>query len=92
MIRINLTPIEQLENKFWFVPDLVLIMLVAVLSWGIGTSYVSYLQVQVDDANVEVEESPGDLLCFGVLENEPRPIFITKRSMFLPEKREKENI
>jgi len=33
MIKINLAPIEELENKFWFLPDLVFVVVIGVSSY-----------------------------------------------------------
>lgn len=58
MISINLTPYEELDNKFWFVPDIIcaLIMVVGVHLYAvqmIATQKVKIQKLEEDRAEIE---------------------------------------
>lgn len=49
MIKINLTPLDELDNPYWYVPDVVTIAIAAVGCW-------LYLSSLVDDARFEIDD------------------------------------
>lgn len=56
MIKINLAPIEELENKFWYIPDLVIF-----LALGVGSYFgVNYYLGQIEAQIIKLTEEKHD--------------------------------
>ena len=51
MININLTPVEELENPLWWIPDLIGFGVSAVFAFIAFQIYFGIIQTQVDDNN-----------------------------------------
>ncbi|HYX39020.1 MAG TPA: hypothetical protein VE954_38440 [Oligoflexus sp.] len=47
MIKINLTPVEELENPTWWIPDLSVLLLVLAISLGGVYIYVSSVEAEI---------------------------------------------
>ena len=60
MININLSPIEERENKFWFLPDLILLVLIGLGGYAATNFYLGQIQdeiVRVDEERRDFEKS-----------------------------------
>ena len=55
-ITVNLAPAEELENPYWYVPDLVTLLVVAMISYFIINSSLQQLRDEIEVANIEAEE------------------------------------
>ncbi len=60
MIRINLAPPIELENKLWFVPELGLILLSFFVTWFAVGLCLSYVEGQIEQMNVDSEQFRTD--------------------------------
>lgn len=47
MIKINLTPVEELENPYWWIPDLAVLLLTLAISLGGVYIYVSTIEAEI---------------------------------------------
>lgn len=47
MIKINLTPLEELENPYWWIPDLAVLLLTLAISLGGVYIYVSTIEAEI---------------------------------------------
>lgn len=47
MIKINLTPVEELENPYWWIPDLSVLLLTLAISLGGVYIYVSSVEAEI---------------------------------------------
>ncbi|WP_141731590.1 PilN domain-containing protein [Oligoflexus tunisiensis] len=47
MIKINLTPVEELENPYWWIPDLSVLLVILLLSLGGVYIYVSSVEAEI---------------------------------------------
>jgi Tfp pilus assembly protein PilN len=47
VIKINLTPVEELENPYWWIPDLAVLLLVLAISLGGVYIYVSSVEAEI---------------------------------------------
>ncbi len=47
MIKINLTPVEELENPYWWIPDLSVLLLTLAISLGGVYIYVSTVEAEI---------------------------------------------
>lgn len=47
MIKINLTPVEELENPYWWIPDLAVLLLTLAISLGGVYIYVSSVEAEI---------------------------------------------
>lgn len=47
MIKINLTPVEELENPYWWIPDLTVLLLALAISLGGVYIYVSTVEAEI---------------------------------------------
>lgn len=47
MIKINLTPVEELENPTWWIPDLAVLLAVLIISLGGVYIYVSSVEAEI---------------------------------------------
>ncbi len=47
MIKINLTPVEELENPYWWIPDLSVLLIALLLSLGGVYFYVSSIEAEI---------------------------------------------
>ncbi|RZA13889.1 MAG: hypothetical protein EOP10_29000, partial [Proteobacteria bacterium] len=47
MIKINLTPFEELDNPRWWVPDAVIIAIVVFLTFGGAYFYISTVEAEI---------------------------------------------
>jgi len=55
MIKINLVPIDELENPYWYVPDLILFLAIALMSYLGVDMYFGSIQKQINEANEKIE-------------------------------------
>lgn len=55
MIKINLTPIEELENPLWWVPDLLVVLSVILISFFSVQFYLDSFKTQRDLLNKEAD-------------------------------------
>ncbi len=53
MITINLTPIEELENPYWWLPDLGAFLLVVGLSFGLSYFYIHSIETEINARELE---------------------------------------
>ncbi|SME93228.1 PilN domain-containing protein [Pseudobacteriovorax antillogorgiicola] len=60
MISINLTPVEELENQYWWIPDAVALGVSLLLSIVTVQLYLDGLQSEVDDLNEEIARYERD--------------------------------
>lgn len=60
MIRINLAPPIELENKLWFVPDLGLFLLSLFVTWFVVGLSLSYMEGQIEQMHVDSEQFRTD--------------------------------
>ena len=77
MIKINLTPIDELDNPLWFVPDVAAFVLAATGCWFFLTSAVEEKLMEVEELQTETAQIQSsydniaqDLEKFKNLENE----------------------
>ncbi len=56
MLEINLAPIEELENKYWYVPDVATVLLLFLISWLGVQSYLNGMREETDSENQQKEE------------------------------------
>ena len=49
MIKINLTPIEELENPLWWLPDALIVVVAILISYGGVYFYLDLTQRQIDE-------------------------------------------
>ena len=56
MIRINLTPLDHLENRFWYIPDLAVAVVFSFFGWVFGKAYLNNLKAESAIIQVETEE------------------------------------
>ena len=56
MIRINLTPLDHLENRFWYIPDLAVAIVFSFFGWVFGKAYLNNLKAESAIIQVETEE------------------------------------
>jgi len=61
LIRINLTPPARLKNKFWFIPELVLILAVGGASYGGVQWYLGSIEDQTRAVQSETENITRDI-------------------------------
>lgn len=47
MIKINLTPVEELENPYWWIPDLTALLVILAISLGGVYIYVSTVEAEI---------------------------------------------
>ena len=47
MIKINLTPVEELENPYWWIPDAAVLLLTLMISLGGVYIYVSTVEAEI---------------------------------------------
>ena len=57
MIKINLVPADELENPLWFVPDISIFLIVALITYFGFTSAITSIQDQITSA----EEKKGEI-------------------------------
>jgi Tfp pilus assembly protein PilN len=55
MIKINLCPIDELQNPYWAVPDAVVFTLIAIVSYFSVDLYFSAVQDQMNETQVKIE-------------------------------------
>lgn len=55
MIKINLCPIDELESQYWYVPDIAVAVVVAVVSFLGIQYYLGTIQEQIDTANSSIQ-------------------------------------
>ena len=55
MIRFNLTPLEELESPYWFVPDLIVAGLVGFLAYGGVSAYLNGIRDQIGASKAQTE-------------------------------------
>jgi small-conductance mechanosensitive channel len=77
LIKINLTPLDELDNPFWYVPDFVAMSLAGVACWFYMSSSVEEKLMQVEELQSETAQIQSsydniaqDLEKFKNLENE----------------------
>ena len=77
MIKINLTPIDELDNPLWFVPDVAAFLLAATGCWFFLTNAVEEKLMEVEELQTETAQIQAsydniaqDLEKFKNLENE----------------------
>ncbi|MFK7823513.1 MAG: PilN domain-containing protein [Oligoflexales bacterium] len=56
MININLSPIEERENKLWFLPDVILFCLITFGGYAAATFYLGQIEDEIIRTNVERQE------------------------------------
>ncbi len=61
MIRINLTPIEELENPLWWLPDALIVGLVVLLSYGGAYFYLDITRQQIEEYNGSAEQIVSEI-------------------------------
>lgn len=54
MIKINLVPIEELENPYWFAPDIAVFLIIALGSYFGVDMYFNSIQQQIEDIQDKV--------------------------------------
>ncbi len=54
MIKINLCPIDELESQYWYVPDIAVAVVIAVVSFLGVQYYLGTIQERIDTANANV--------------------------------------
>lgn len=55
MIKINLTPVEELENPYWWIPDLSVLLVILMLS--LGGVYIYVTSVEAEIAALEADKN-----------------------------------
>lgn len=60
MIEINLAPPEELENHHWFVPDLAVILIFGLLSYGSVLLFLEAARGSIEQKRSEVERVSSD--------------------------------
>ena len=53
MIKVNLCPIDELENQYWYVPDLVVLVLVGIMAFAGVNYYHDGLREEMDKLTAE---------------------------------------
>ena len=53
MITVNLCPIDELENQYWYVPDLVVFVLVGIMAFAAVNYYHDGMREEMDKLSVE---------------------------------------
>lgn len=56
MILINLTPIDELENKYWYLPDVIVFCTLLLTAWGASEIYLSALSESIEKTRAETAE------------------------------------
>jgi hypothetical protein len=56
LIKINLTPIDELENPLWYVPDVVGMTLAAAACWFFMTSVVEEKRIELEEIQSETAQ------------------------------------
>lgn len=55
MIKINLCPIDELESQYWYVPDLAVAAVIAIVSFLGVQYYLGTIQEQIDTSRASIE-------------------------------------
>ena len=61
LININLTPFEELENKSWFVVDLAIALVIAVLVYMFGKSQIASMESKIARFDEEIAEFESNI-------------------------------
>ena len=56
MIKINLCPIDELQNPYWWIQDVVVAATVTVGAFVAVQYYLGQIQVEIEEVNVKIEE------------------------------------
>lgn len=56
LVRINLAPAEELENPYWYIPDTLALVLVAILSYFIVDGSLEKIREEIEVAQIQGEE------------------------------------
>src|SRR4051812_12451807 len=55
MIKINLCPIDELESQYWYVPDVAVAVVIAIVAFLGVQYYLGTIQEQIDVARSNVQ-------------------------------------
>jgi hypothetical protein len=81
MLKINLVPIDELENPYWYVPDLAVFLIIALVSYFGVDTYLSSIQQEIDETqekiaslNASTAQLAPDLERFKTLDNDVKTL------------------
>jgi hypothetical protein len=61
MLKINLVPFEELEDKHWYLPDLIIYLILGSVSWWAFTSYVDSFNLAIAQTQTQIDETTHSL-------------------------------
>lgn len=53
MIKINLAPLEELENKYWYLPDVILVATIVIGCWSGVNYYLDTMRDDIEQLNIK---------------------------------------
>lgn len=81
MIKINLVPIDELENPYWYLPDVMVFLVIALVSYFGVDGYLNSIQDEIDQTqekiaslNNSTAQLAPDLERFKTLDNDVKTL------------------